>query len=252
MYQAEGGSPVNEYSPPAPQSPCARTKAVCEEMFADIAVAGPRVLSLRYFNPVGTDPELRTGLQLNGPAMPWGCSSRHTRKAVRSRSRGRTTDTRRLGHQGLRARLESRRGSHRGDRAVRSLLGLLDTARAWAEAHLDELIDARETASLPAAPASAVTGKVHRLATPGTAPRRVVGVARVRPVRARSSALRCSPVASTAREVPPPPDAASPRQTFPATAPAQHCCLTHGDLPQCHGREHAAPRHPSFPESHVV
>ncbi|MGW5450103.1 winged helix-turn-helix transcriptional regulator [Streptomyces asiaticus] len=29
----------------------------------------------------------------------------------------------------------------------RSLLGLLDTARAWAEAHLDELIDARETAS---------------------------------------------------------------------------------------------------------
>ncbi|MFE4177402.1 hypothetical protein ACFRR7_36105 [Streptomyces sp. NPDC056909] len=51
---------------------------------------------------------------------------------------------------------------------------------------------------------------------------------------------------------PPPPDAASPRQTFPATAPAQHCCLTHGDLPQCHGREHAAPRHPSFRESHVV
>ncbi|MGW8480064.1 winged helix-turn-helix transcriptional regulator [Streptomyces sp. NPDC055898] len=31
----------------------------------------------------------------------------------------------------------------------RSLLGLLDTARAWAEEHLDELIDARETA-LPA------------------------------------------------------------------------------------------------------
>ncbi|MFJ2202845.1 helix-turn-helix domain-containing protein [Streptomyces violaceusniger] len=29
----------------------------------------------------------------------------------------------------------------------RSLLGLLDTARAWAGSHLDELIDARETAS---------------------------------------------------------------------------------------------------------
>ncbi|MEV6582783.1 UDP-glucose 4-epimerase GalE [Streptomyces sp. NPDC051582] len=72
IYQAEDGSPVNEDSPLAPQSPYARTKAVCEEMFADIAVAGPRVLSLRYFNPVGADPELRTGLQLKRPSHALG------------------------------------------------------------------------------------------------------------------------------------------------------------------------------------
>lgn len=72
IYQAEDGSPVNEDSPLAPQSPYARTKAVCEGMFADIAVAGPRVLSLRYFNPVGADPELRTGLQLKRPSHALG------------------------------------------------------------------------------------------------------------------------------------------------------------------------------------
>ncbi|MFB0629423.1 UDP-glucose 4-epimerase GalE [Streptomyces sp. AB3(2024)] len=73
IYQAEDGSPVNEDSPLAPQSPYARTKAVCEEMFADIAAAGKmRVLSLRYFNPVGADPELRTGLQLKRPSHALG------------------------------------------------------------------------------------------------------------------------------------------------------------------------------------
>ncbi|MEU3776873.1 UDP-glucose 4-epimerase GalE [Streptomyces sp. NPDC032472] len=73
IYQAEDGSAVNEDSPLAPQSPYARTKAVCEEMFADIAAAGKmRVLSLRYFNPVGADPELRTGLQLRRPSHALG------------------------------------------------------------------------------------------------------------------------------------------------------------------------------------
>ncbi|MFD6936237.1 UDP-glucose 4-epimerase GalE [Streptomyces goshikiensis] len=73
IYQAEDGSPVSEESPLAPQSPYARTKAVCEGMFADIAAAGQlRVLSLRYFNPVGADPQLRTGLQLRRPSHALG------------------------------------------------------------------------------------------------------------------------------------------------------------------------------------
>ncbi|WP_326812374.1 UDP-glucose 4-epimerase GalE [Streptomyces scopuliridis] len=73
IYRAEDGSPVTEGSPLAPQSPYARTKAVCEEMFADIAAAGKmRVLSLRYFNPVGSDPLLRTGLQLKRPSHALG------------------------------------------------------------------------------------------------------------------------------------------------------------------------------------
>ncbi|WP_086824813.1 UDP-glucose 4-epimerase GalE [Streptomyces sp. NRRL B-24572] len=73
IYQAEDGSPVDENSPLAPQSPYARTKAHCEEMFADIAAGGgPRTVSLRYFNPVGSDPELRTGLQLRRPTHALG------------------------------------------------------------------------------------------------------------------------------------------------------------------------------------
>ncbi|WP_435059846.1 UDP-glucose 4-epimerase GalE [Streptomyces sp. bgisy060] len=73
IYQAEDGSPVDENSPLAPQSPYARTKAHCEEMFADIAAGGgPRVLSLRYFNPIGADPELRTGLQVKKPTHALG------------------------------------------------------------------------------------------------------------------------------------------------------------------------------------
>ncbi|MEV1046230.1 UDP-glucose 4-epimerase GalE [Streptomyces sp. NPDC049916] len=72
VYRAQDGSAVTEDTPLAPQSPYARTKAVCEEMFADIAVAGPRVLSLRYFNPVGADPKLRTGLQLARPSHALG------------------------------------------------------------------------------------------------------------------------------------------------------------------------------------
>ncbi|MEU2856107.1 UDP-glucose 4-epimerase GalE [Streptomyces syringium] len=73
IYQADDGSPVNEDSPLRPQSPYARTKAVCEGMFADVAAAGQmRVLSLRYFNPIGADPKMRTGLQLKRPSHALG------------------------------------------------------------------------------------------------------------------------------------------------------------------------------------
>ena len=42
-------------------------------MFADIAAAEPlRVLSLRYFNPIGADPKMRTGLQLPRPTHALG------------------------------------------------------------------------------------------------------------------------------------------------------------------------------------
>jgi UDP-glucose 4-epimerase len=65
IYRASEDLSVDEDSPIDPQSPYARTKAVCEAMFADIAASQPlRVLSLRYFNPIGADPKMRTGLQL--------------------------------------------------------------------------------------------------------------------------------------------------------------------------------------------
>jgi UDP-glucose 4-epimerase len=73
IYQAGEDLTVDEDSPVAPQSPYARTKAVCEAMLADIAASQPiRVLSLRYFNPIGADPKMRTGLQLRRPTYALG------------------------------------------------------------------------------------------------------------------------------------------------------------------------------------
>ncbi|MFF1647305.1 UDP-glucose 4-epimerase GalE [Streptomyces sp. NPDC058240] len=73
IYAAGADLTVDEDSPIEPQSPYARTKAVCEAMFADIAASQPlRVLSLRYFNPIGADPKMRTGLQLRRPSHALG------------------------------------------------------------------------------------------------------------------------------------------------------------------------------------
>ena len=73
IYRAGEDLTVDEDSFVDPQSPYARTKAVCEAMFADIAASQPiRVLSLRYFNPIGADPKMRTGLQLARPTHALG------------------------------------------------------------------------------------------------------------------------------------------------------------------------------------
>jgi UDP-glucose 4-epimerase len=73
VYKASEDLTVDEDSAIDPQSPYARTKAACEAMFADIAAAEPlRVLSLRYFNPIGADPKMRTGLQLRRPTHALG------------------------------------------------------------------------------------------------------------------------------------------------------------------------------------
>ena len=73
IYRANADLTVDEDSPIDPQSPYARTKALCEAMFADIAAVQPiRVLSLRYFNPIGADPKMRTGLQLARPTHALG------------------------------------------------------------------------------------------------------------------------------------------------------------------------------------
>ena len=73
IYQASEGGSVDEESPIVPLSPYGRTKAVCEGMFADVAAGTPlRVVSLRYFNPIGADPKLRTGLQVRFPSHALG------------------------------------------------------------------------------------------------------------------------------------------------------------------------------------
>ncbi|MFI6596430.1 UDP-glucose 4-epimerase GalE [Nonomuraea sp. NPDC050536] len=73
IYQTGDDFTVNEDSPLDPQSPYARTKAVCEGMFADISATQPiKILSLRYFNPIGADPQMRTGLQVRRPSHALG------------------------------------------------------------------------------------------------------------------------------------------------------------------------------------
>lgn len=73
IYGVSADLTVDEDSPIDPQSPYARTKAVCEAMFVDIAATQPiRVLSLRYFNPIGADPALRSGLALRRPSHALG------------------------------------------------------------------------------------------------------------------------------------------------------------------------------------
>jgi len=73
IYRAGADFSVDEDSPIDPQSPYARTKAVGEAMLADIAASQPlRVLSLRYFNPIGADPKMRTGLQARRPTHALG------------------------------------------------------------------------------------------------------------------------------------------------------------------------------------
>lgn len=68
MYGAGADFAVDENSAIEPASPYARTKAAVEAMLKDVAAATDlRALSLRYFNPIGADPKLRTGLQVKQP-----------------------------------------------------------------------------------------------------------------------------------------------------------------------------------------
>jgi len=73
IYQPNDEFSVDESSALAASSPYARTKLVVEQMLTDIAAATPlRVLSLRYFNPIGADPKMRTGLQIAAPSHALG------------------------------------------------------------------------------------------------------------------------------------------------------------------------------------
>lgn len=58
---------VDEESPVAPRSPYASAKSMTERIMADTAAVTPfRTLFLRYFNPIGADPTMRTGMLHDG------------------------------------------------------------------------------------------------------------------------------------------------------------------------------------------
>jgi UDP-glucose 4-epimerase len=73
IYRPGADFSVDEGSPLSPLSPYARSKALTEAILEDAAHASDlRVISLRYFNPIGADPAMRTGLQIRRPTHVLG------------------------------------------------------------------------------------------------------------------------------------------------------------------------------------
>lgn len=73
IYDAVPGFKVVEDSPLKPSSPYARTKAMMEWVLSDLAQAGKlRAIALRYFNPIGADPEFRSGIHDPHPSHVLG------------------------------------------------------------------------------------------------------------------------------------------------------------------------------------
>ncbi|HMR50798.1 MAG TPA: UDP-glucose 4-epimerase GalE [Arachnia sp.] len=69
IYAPDENFVVTEASPLRPGSPYATTKFMVEMILKDFTVSSDvAVLSLRYFNPIGTDPKLRSGQQLAKPS----------------------------------------------------------------------------------------------------------------------------------------------------------------------------------------
>ena len=69
LYDVVPNFMVNEESPLKPLSPYARTKYMMEMVLKDFCEAyGLRAITLRYFNPIGADPKLRSGLHVKNPS----------------------------------------------------------------------------------------------------------------------------------------------------------------------------------------
>ena len=63
LYATKSGFEVREGDPLDPPSPYARTKRMMEEVLQDMAAATElRGIILRYFNPIGSDPDLESGI----------------------------------------------------------------------------------------------------------------------------------------------------------------------------------------------
>ena len=73
VYDTVPGFMVTESSPLNPKSPYARTKYMMEMILKDFCQAyGMQGIALRYFNPIGADPKLRSGLQVPKPSLVVG------------------------------------------------------------------------------------------------------------------------------------------------------------------------------------
>lgn len=73
IYDAVPGFKVTEESPLKPSSPYARTKYMMEMVLEDLSRAtNLRGVALRYFNPIGADPQMRSGIHAKEPSHVLG------------------------------------------------------------------------------------------------------------------------------------------------------------------------------------
>ncbi|MDY0124791.1 MAG: UDP-glucose 4-epimerase GalE [Anaerolineaceae bacterium] len=69
VYDVVPGFMVTEEAPLRPLSPYSRTKFMMEMVLKDFCAAyGLEGIALRYFNPIGSDPQMRTGLHIQHPS----------------------------------------------------------------------------------------------------------------------------------------------------------------------------------------
>jgi UDP-glucose 4-epimerase len=73
LYATARNFEVDEGSPLDPPSPYARTKRMVEVVLQDMAAATAlRAIILRYFNPIGSDPDLESGMHVREPSHVLG------------------------------------------------------------------------------------------------------------------------------------------------------------------------------------
>jgi UDP-glucose 4-epimerase len=74
IYDVVPGFMVTESSPLNPGSPYARTKYMMEMILKDFSTAYENMyaIALRYFNPIGADPKMRTGIHIKNPSHVLG------------------------------------------------------------------------------------------------------------------------------------------------------------------------------------
>jgi UDP-glucose 4-epimerase len=73
LYATVENFEVTEESPLDPPSPYARTKRMMEQVLTDMAAATElRAINLRYFNPIGSDPDLESGIYDREPSHVLG------------------------------------------------------------------------------------------------------------------------------------------------------------------------------------
>jgi UDP-glucose 4-epimerase len=73
LYATKDSFEVTEEDPLEPASPYARTKRMMEQVLQDMAAATDlRAVILRYFNPIGSDPDLESGIYAKEPSHVLG------------------------------------------------------------------------------------------------------------------------------------------------------------------------------------